>query len=62
MKKETKFWLIAIIASFILGYCLVGSVFAGGVTDNNNGNEGNSAMCPHHFSSPWGKKARGRPG
>ena len=40
MNFKTKLILV-IIFSFIFGYCLIGAVFAGGVTDNNNGNQGN---------------------
>ncbi len=32
--------IISIIFSFIFGYCFIGAVFAGGVTDTNNGNQG----------------------
>ena len=33
--------IIGCIFSFIFGYCFVSIIFAGGVTDNNNGNTGN---------------------
>lgn len=33
-------WILIGVFAFIFGYCLVGSVFAGGVTDTNNGSVG----------------------
>lgn len=36
-----KIWILILLFAFIFGYCLVGAVFAGGVTDNNNGSAGN---------------------
>ena len=39
MNFKTRLILVAIF-SFIFGWCLIGSVFAGGVVDDNNGNIG----------------------